>query len=579
MAKISRYEQNQLQSELVGTPGVDTSTAQIFNVAAQGFGDVATQMRYAAAQKQREVAAATKALATADRQARIGSIALSKAATWNNVDNELRAKHQWDTSGGLDALQERISQDLTQTVQGVSDPLERAELTKALQVQQAAQIKSFSDWQTGRIVPNATANAKAMADSQIQLMSAPPADPTDPNQWWGKEALQPMIDTFNRNSSATYQTVAGPAATAEQRKVLAEGFKQRLAAYNLTMPEVMSKQGKEYTSDMLGAAVEAVRKTGLVDPEDLNKFANEQEHIRNEEVQAAAAQQRLDAAAQRSEARLWVAKELPGGQTDKVTPTQLQTLQKDPRWSALPTSEQAAIIKGSARGSDPDTIATKEATALSRSRTVERAKALQEADARDAELMKGAVAAAQSAAKRQVRIDQLQGYMAQAKTGKDKQAIAVLLENELDKYTTDVRTAISAGSQMQPGSAYRKSLKSSTDVLTIDADRLRTSLKLNKNPKAVEEKRLYDLAMSRIKPISPYTAKGQEQRNLLFNHFVSQEAALVYNNAADKNAIVNNAKRKTKTGALMGQADYFRQVIQQRAMKRTEEAMRRISGG
>ena len=61
MAKISRYEQNQLQSELVGTPGVDTSTAQLFNVAAQGFGDVATQMRYVAAQKQREVAAATKA--------------------------------------------------------------------------------------------------------------------------------------------------------------------------------------------------------------------------------------------------------------------------------------------------------------------------------------------------------------------------------------------------------------------------------------------------------------------------------------------------------------------------------------
>jgi hypothetical protein len=55
MGKISTYEQNQLASSVVGTPGVDTSTGALFNGVSQVFSGVGQQIGTLARQNQAEV--------------------------------------------------------------------------------------------------------------------------------------------------------------------------------------------------------------------------------------------------------------------------------------------------------------------------------------------------------------------------------------------------------------------------------------------------------------------------------------------------------------------------------------------
>lgn len=69
MARIPQYEQAQLASSVVGTPGVDTSATQMFNTISGAAGEVAQQAQYAlTAQRQLEYQAAREARAAAKAQ-------------------------------------------------------------------------------------------------------------------------------------------------------------------------------------------------------------------------------------------------------------------------------------------------------------------------------------------------------------------------------------------------------------------------------------------------------------------------------------------------------------------------------
>jgi hypothetical protein len=176
MGKISQYQQNQLRSSLVGTPGVDTSaTSALSNLSTdlkQGAHTVYTALeddyqlqQRALQQRQTEQRADEKKLrglydqSVANTHKAQGGIAL------NQLNNNLRPQFKDDITGGLDAWSEQAQELINDRVGTVKDPTQKAMTYNALQEEFSSQSKNFSDYLNGRIPEIAKDNFNKVGDS------------------------------------------------------------------------------------------------------------------------------------------------------------------------------------------------------------------------------------------------------------------------------------------------------------------------------------------------------------------------------------------------------------------------------
>lgn len=170
MAKIPLYEQNQLASQVTGTPGVDGSAGAAFrmiNQAAEGvasdLASIARQNQIYMLQKEREQAAIAK-----QQQKMLDDVEVANhlaAISLNSGDAETQTKidTEKDPAPAPGVFSDMATEKMNQYLDSVSDPNIRARV----QAQATNDIRSRSKGMEGWALTQRTANAKANTDQLL----------------------------------------------------------------------------------------------------------------------------------------------------------------------------------------------------------------------------------------------------------------------------------------------------------------------------------------------------------------------------------------------------------------------------
>lgn len=572
MAKISRYEQTQLQSELVGTPGADTSTAQMFSTVAEGFNSAATQLRYAAAQKQREVAAANKALATAQREAEIAGLSSDYSLQLNELDNNLRATHNMNTEDALKTFSSEAAKLQEQALSNYQDdPIKLALAQKALKQAYATKQQQFSDWAATRRIPIIESQKAKVAGNLSTLFSQAPADGLDAegnpikDAWFDPKWVQQQVEDFGANAPM-YRNLYGDNWENEMKKDLGKAFEQRISAYAMAGPSA---------ADLEKALNDPAVKQ-FMKPDDILEFSGTQRRIAAEENQARALEQRNIQKGNEYKAQMAVVNMTTNGDPSTISSADFAKFQTTPDWANLPNSKKVAITAAVKKGNSPEEQKRKETQAQRDQNAYDRQQRRLNAEKSDTSLMETLNPLVVSANAEYKRLNNIFTKMQAApnKTSPQYKAQLAMLQDLSSSFHEKASRILAMGKQFQTQSGQSWA-KATISTFNYKHDKLVGMLQ--KSPTAAAEHAREQTAIQAITPPSPYVGDGP--RTSVFNYFATQIAYDTWLQAKNRDTIINNGKVKTPDGRLVGQADYLNSEIRAKAARKTEELMGKVSRG
>ncbi len=169
MAKITPYQQGQIASSVVGTPGVNLSAAQtsfglgsqLANIGAAQHQQYLTDMRA----KQAEQRALEKHMQDMARQTEVTNIASGAQVEMQKSQNELQMKYRDNPGQAVQEYTQTAEQRIADTLGQVTDPETNMMLQQKLMSMHASNINSMGNWEQSRQVPIAEQNLRNSAGS------------------------------------------------------------------------------------------------------------------------------------------------------------------------------------------------------------------------------------------------------------------------------------------------------------------------------------------------------------------------------------------------------------------------------
>lgn len=234
MAKIPIYQQGNLASPVVGTPGVDTSVVnaansvesslhQLGNTAYQSLENDYVLQQRALRQQQAANDAAQKHLMTLHNEGDAGAKASGVDIAANDLNNSLRTKHETNIDGAREEFDKGLDDLINDKLDAETDPERKAMLQIKLNNVRESQTKSFSTWMTGQIPQIAKGNADTVGSALAYSVNDPKLS--------GTQVLD-KIKKFEENPDniKQYQAAHGTGWLPEVRKKQSQAAQNFLAA-------------------------------------------------------------------------------------------------------------------------------------------------------------------------------------------------------------------------------------------------------------------------------------------------------------------------------------------------------------
>lgn len=319
MAKVTLYQQGQLASSQVGTPGVYNAAAQTLGVIGQGAQGVANEVYTTGnmlfqsviqqrREKEAELKAYNKALKNAEQDAYINERLEAAEAEYVNIYTGIRETHRNNTSGAMADFNQQAQQIRQQFLENESDPLIKAKLRSGF----AGKIQQYSanidKWAQERQVPIMEQNVQKTAGSFSLVASN--------SQLPAGEIGQKAQEYFQQNAK-NYEFIYGSEASVKMREDVATGVKNYLAATALNNPELLEDR------------IAAFSGGSLIDPTDLNRFAGEQRRIAAEIKSANAAAEKQDKMSNQLQAMERLIDATPTGDPKDADPRVIAEIKKE----------------------------------------------------------------------------------------------------------------------------------------------------------------------------------------------------------------------------------------------------------
>lgn len=207
MGKIHPYEQGQLASVAVGTPGVDTSGAELFQAVGKAAAGVQEEVVAAARQNQYLLAQAQREQKARAKEHREALDAAEVAKHTYNIDRVLdlrrvktEQEHPDDPTAGVAAYDVGGRQDIDEYIKTVNPELQ-PKVTKAAYGSLQASMGRVTDWESRQRTANTMSDAKRVLEEHaIDLGNA-----STPEELFAKSKQ------FDEKYGQTYRSVLGKA--------------------------------------------------------------------------------------------------------------------------------------------------------------------------------------------------------------------------------------------------------------------------------------------------------------------------------------------------------------------------------
>jgi hypothetical protein len=284
MAKINEYQQGQLASPVVGTPGVDNSAAQTLgsiagqaNAAGNSIATYARSVLESQAEQQRQAMAAQRAaqkqLDDASREAYVQS--KTALADSDFTDLLLQKKQQFfnDTTGMGPDFQKSAGQIAKSYVDAEPNPLVKANLQKAMASKLEAYNGHVGSFVESRQVPIIENNIMTAAGALSQSVNQASLTPDEVKQ---------KLMQYAQNTAPLYQFTKGNAGPQELRE---KGWEPAIQGY-LSSVSLNNPDGLE-------ATIHSFADGQFIDPTHLDAYAGRQRAIAAQVKSAQHADQQL----------------------------------------------------------------------------------------------------------------------------------------------------------------------------------------------------------------------------------------------------------------------------------------------
>lgn len=269
MAKINFYQQGQLASAAVGTPGQFTAGSQALGNVAQGAGHIADSVQAIGnaifgdqlAERRRreaEARAADKQIADADMASYISDKVGEADIEYTKAYSEVQAQYQNNTDGAAKAFEERARAIREHYVSAETAPLKKAKVNEHLASKSATYIGNINQWTQGRQIP-------IMKDRLVNMAGNFSIAISDPNM--SAAEVGQRYQEFVQQNLPNYQFTEGAAAQIEMRKALEPAIINYLQATALNRPELLEARTKAFAGG------------GMLDPSKLLAIVDEQKRL------------------------------------------------------------------------------------------------------------------------------------------------------------------------------------------------------------------------------------------------------------------------------------------------------------
>lgn len=326
MARVPRYQQNQLESSMVGTAGVDTSVASAFARASQTFDGLENVVYHvmeedyraqqiAVARAQAEKQAAQKEMQTLMYSSNAAASKAVAGAVLNEMSNKLRTQYAHKTDGAMEDFNTQGSDLISQTLDAIQDPKQRLMTGKLLMEEFSTQQKQFSDWVFSQQHPIAVENAKRVGDALRVAVN----DPT-----LGVDAVLAKLQKFSedKDNMQVFYTAYGAASEVEMRKYKSD------AARNY-----MSQVANTGTLEEVKALIRDKRFDSIVEGSDKEQFYSRQRQIATQEEQQRQHQTTIKNRTTDIDAIIELTNSSPDGTIEHAPAALVEKWRKDPNTS------------------------------------------------------------------------------------------------------------------------------------------------------------------------------------------------------------------------------------------------------
>jgi hypothetical protein len=328
MARITSYQQGQLASSLVGTPGQYTGVSSalgqigssiaplqntVYNLSQALFQDELATRR----QKEAELRAYDRQLKTAEQEAYVAERTSSLDKDFTDISLDIQNKSQFNTNTALPEFQQRAKEAAEAALEQEKDPLVQAQLRKAIANKTAQYQDRLNNWIQDRQVPIMKSNVESISGNFALKVG---------HYELGAAEVGKAYQQYVSENARTYDFVYGPQGRVKMREDMANGIKEYLSSTALNAP------------DMLEDRIKAFSGGSMIDVSDLNKFAIEQRRIANEIKMTQLAEEKKDQLHSQLQAGEEILNSSPTGDWRDADPATVQQVRK--KYGPKLTNEQ-----------------------------------------------------------------------------------------------------------------------------------------------------------------------------------------------------------------------------------------------
>lgn len=342
MPRVPLYDQNQLASQLVATPGVDKSSVALFaGIAetAESVGNTVYGLQAAEYQQQQvelrrqqaEVRAAEKELHTMKRSAEVSGMASGFSVKLNTLNNELQKRDTWNTDNTLKDFNDQARAWAEEELENETDPIKKAMAQKAYNEVITSQTNGLSDWAKSRTLPIIDSSIKAMAgDLTAKLKDSTVGDWVSANK---------TLEEYDKQLPI-YETLYGKEGLTKLRADQDAALKQRVASIaNGDNPKELETLDKN----------PVVRK--YMDPTTFHGFLKDQRIVASQRERELRDEQRRQETADNLEANTaWIGL-TTNGDPRSINAADYQSFRGSQAWNKLKPAEQK-MLERAQQGAD-----------------------------------------------------------------------------------------------------------------------------------------------------------------------------------------------------------------------------------
>lgn len=319
MARITSYQQGQLASSLVGTPGQYTGVSSalgqigssitpfqntVYSLSQALFQDGLAARR----QKEAELRAYDRQLKNAEQEAYIAERTSALDKDFTDISLDIQGKSQFNTNEALPEFQQRAKEAAEAALEQEKDPLVQAQLRKAIANKTAQYQDRLHNWVQDRQVPIMKSNVESISGNFALKVG---------HYELGAAEVGKAYQQYVAENARTYDFVYGPQGRVKMREDMASGIKEYLSSTALNAP------------DMLEDRIKAFSGGSMIDVSDLNKFAIEQRRIANEIKATQIAEEAKDRNASQLTAQQQIIDSSPTGDWRDADPKVIHQVRKE----------------------------------------------------------------------------------------------------------------------------------------------------------------------------------------------------------------------------------------------------------